>query len=101
MTALVLIVVYGLVAFIGFRKRDRTVDGVEVSLCLTCANSVVTRGTCDQEWVACNYGGAMRAVKFTVCSCSGYWAATNSNKLAIIEGFVRNEREVYAEVAIS
>jgi hypothetical protein len=43
----------------------------------------------------------MRAVKFTVCSCSGYCAATNSNKLAIIEGFVRNEREVYAEVAIS
>jgi len=96
--------VYIFVAVLGFVNRDKgdkNVGATEVSLCLTCVNSVVTRGTCDEEWVACNYGGAMRAVKFTVCSCSGFSEVGNTNKLVTIEGFVREEREVYAEVAIS
>jgi hypothetical protein len=97
----VAVVVYAIVAAIGFAGRDRTVHGVEVSLCLTCANAVVTRGTRGQELIACNYGGAMRAVKFTVCSCSGYRATSSSEKIVTIEGFVRESREVYAEVAIS
>jgi|SRR5664279_2978307 len=96
--------VYILVAVLGFVKRDKTSKGgraTEASLCLTCVNSVVTRGTCNEEWVACNFGGAMRGVKFTVASCSGFCGVANSNKLVTIEGFVREEREVYAEVAIS
>jgi len=95
--------VYILVAVLGFVKRDKgdkNIRATEASLCLTCVNSVVTRGTCNEEWVACNFGGAMRAVKFTVCSCSGFCDLRSSNKLVTIQGFVREEGEVYAEVAI-
>ena len=88
-------------AAIGFTRRDRTVDGREVSLCLTCTNAVVTRGTRGQEWIACNFGGAMRAVKFTVCSCAGYRGTSVSEKLVTIEGFAREKHRVYEEVAIS
>ena len=95
------VIVYAIVAAIGFARRDRTVDGPEVSLCLTCTNAVVTRGTRGQEWIACNFGGAMRAVKFTVCSCTGYRATSVSEKLVTIEGFAREKRGVYQEVAIS
>ena len=95
------VIVYTIVAAIGFVRRDRTVDGREVSLCLTCTNAVVTRGTRGQEWIACNFGGAMRAVKFTVCSCTGYCATSVSGKLVTIEGFAREKRGVYEEVAIS
>ena len=97
----VAVLVYAIVGAIGFARRDRTIDGVEVSLCLTCANAVVTRGTRCEEWVACNYGGAMRAVKFTVCSCTGYHAASGTDKIVTIRGFAREGREVYEEVAIS
>ena len=86
------VIVYTIVAAIGFRRRDRTVHSREVSLCLTCTNAVVTHGTRGQEWIACNFGGAMRAVKFTVCSCTGF---------VTIEGFAREKRGVYEEVAIS
>ena len=72
-----------------------------MSLCLTCANAVVTRGTRGQELFACNYGGAMRAVKFTVCSCTGYRATSGSEKLVTIAGLARDQRTVYEEVAIS
>src|SRR5215831_5435141 len=98
MEAFVLLIVYGIIAAIGFAKRNTTVQGVEVSLCLTCANAVVTRGTRGQELIACNFGGAMRAVKFTVCSCTGYRATAGAEKLVTIEGFVRESREVYEEV---
>jgi hypothetical protein len=95
------VIVYAIVAAIGFTRRDRTVDGGEMSLCLTCTNAVVARGTRGQEWIACNFGGAMRAVKFSVCSCTGYRATSVSEKLVTIEGFAREKRGVYEEVAIS
>ena len=101
MEAFALLIVYGIIAAIGFMKRDTTIRGVEVSLCLTCANAVVTRGTRGQELIACNFGGAMRSVKFTVSSCTGYRANSGPEKLVTIEGFVRESREVYEEVAIS
>jgi hypothetical protein len=97
-----LVAVYAVIAFIRFAvARNKSAGGKEVSLCLACINSVVTRGTLNEEWIACNYGGAMRAVKFTVCSCSGYRTPVSTKKLVTIEGFVREEREVYPEVAIS
>jgi hypothetical protein len=43
----------------------------------------------------------MGAVKFTVCSCTGYRATSGSEKLVTIEGFARDQRSVYEEVAIS
>ena len=70
------------------------------SLCLTCINAVVTRGTNGRTWVACNFAGAMRPVKFTVCQCTGFCVKAGPAKLVTIEGFVRNEHEVYTEVAI-
>jgi len=101
MEGLLIVAIYALVAVLGFVKRYKSAGGTEASLCLTCVNSVVTRGTRHEEWVVCNYGGAMRAVKFTVCSCSGYCTSANTTKLVTIEGFVREEPEVYAEIAIS
>ena len=95
------VIVYAIVAAIGFAKRDRTLVRAEESLCLTCPNAVVSRGSRGQEWVACNLGGAMRAVKFTVCSCTGYRATSGPERLVTIEGFAREKRGVYEEVAIS
>ena len=96
-----LLLVYGIVAAIGYRRRDRGVDGAEVSLCLTCVNAVVTHGTRGEECVVCNYGGAMRPMKFTVCECSGYCSTPSASKLVKIEGFAPDKSEVYVEVAIS
>jgi hypothetical protein len=93
--------IYALIALISFACRDRTVTGVQVSLCLTCVNAVVTRGTRGEESIACNYAGAMRPVKFTVCECTGYSGREGRCKLVTIEGFARESREVYAEVTIS
>ena len=95
------VIVYAIVAAIGFAKRDSTPVRAEESLCLTCSNAVVTRGTRGQEWVACNLGGAMRPVKFIVCSCTAYGATSAREKLVTIEGFAREKRGVYEEVAIS
>ena len=101
MELLIAAFIYALIALIGFARRDRNLTGTQVSLCLTCANAVVTRGVRGPQWVACNYGGAMRPVKFTVCECTGYSPRGEGGKLVTIEGFARESREVYAEVAIS
>jgi len=101
MEMLFVIFVGAAVVAYGFAKRNRVVNGGEASLCLKCAHSVVARGTRGEGWIACNYGGAMRAVKFTVCSCSRYCEPSTAGKLVAIAGFVRDESEVYAEVAIS
>ena len=45
------VIVSTIVATIGFARRDRTVDGREASLCLTCTNAVVTHGTRGREWI--------------------------------------------------
>ncbi len=82
------------------RARWKPRDAEE-SLCLICVNAVVTRGQRGKVMVACNFAGAMRPVKFTVCQCSGFCVKAGPAKLVKIEGFVREEREVYTEVAIS
>ena len=46
------VIVYAIIGAIGFARRDRTLDGVEVSLRLTCGHAVVARGTRGQEWIA-------------------------------------------------
>jgi len=81
-------------------KRLRTRALVE-SLCLACVNAVVTRGTNGKTLVACNFGGAMRPVKFEVCQCSGFCTNAKPAKLVKIEGFVPEQGAVYAEVAIA
>jgi hypothetical protein len=101
MEVLSIVLIYGIVAAIAYRWRDRTVDVAVESLCLTCVNAVVTRGTRGEEWVACNLGGALRPVKFTVRECTGHSSAHSSCKLITIEGFAPESRDVYAEVAIS
>ena len=100
MEILWVVLVYAIVAAYAYSTRERPVDSVEVSLCLICGNAVVTRGTHGEELIACNFGGAMRPVKFTVSSCSGFSERTDTRKLVTIAGFVREEPEVYAEVAI-
>jgi hypothetical protein len=73
----------------------------EETLCLACVNAVVTRGVRGQKWVACNYAGYLRPVKFAVCDCTGFCGRGGTAKLVTIEGFVPDKREVYAEVAIT
>ena len=70
------------------------------SLCLACVNALVTRGAYGKLMVACNVAGAVRPVKFTVYECTGFCVKAEPPRLVTIEGFVCNEREVYAEVAI-
>ena len=43
----------------------------------------------------------MRPVKFTVCQCTGFCVKAGPATVVKIEGFVRDEREVYADVAVS
>ena len=73
----------------------------EKTLCLTCVNAVVTRGTRGQKRVACNLSGTLRPMKFAVCECTAFCVPGELPKLVIIEGFAPRSREVYAEVAIS
>jgi hypothetical protein len=93
--------ILAIVAAIGFVGRDRSLDGVEVSLCVTCVNAMITRGTRGEERTACTFGGALRPVDFTVRECTGYCSKRNTSRLVKIEGFTPEDREVYAEVAIS
>lgn len=100
MAALLIIVLYEIAAAIGHRWCKPTIDGPVASLCLTCVNAVVTRGTRGQERLACAYGGGLRPVEFTVCECTALCGTRSATKLVAIQGFVREAREVYEEVAI-
>jgi hypothetical protein len=72
MESLAIIFVYAIVVAIGYAGRDRSIDGTETSLCLTCVNAMIIRGTRGQRRIACTFGGALLPVKFTVCECTGY-----------------------------
>lgn len=72
----------------------------EETLCLTCVNAVVTRGTRGQKWVACSLSGNLRPVKFAVCECTAFCVPNHSLHLVTIEGFAPRPREVYAEVVV-
>jgi len=100
MERLMLLVVFVLVGVLGFAMRGRTVDGTEVSLCLTCASAVITRGTRGEKYIACHLGGGLRTVNFTVCECTGYSVRGEACKLVTIEGFTPQKREVYREIRI-
>ena len=101
MELLSFLMICGVAGAIGHVLRDRAVSGTQVSLCLACTNAVITRGTSGQQTIACNYGGAMRPMKFVVCECTGYGNKGNTPTLVKIAGFVREERDIYEEVAIS
>ena len=101
MESLIIILVYAVVAAIAYGMRDRSVDGTTVSLCLTCVNAMVTRGTGGQERVACTCGGGLRKLEFTVCECTCYRSTQSTCSLVRIEGFAGDKHEVYEEVAIS
>jgi len=92
-------IVIGLVA--GAVRLVREYSNVEEeTLCLTCVNAVVTRGTRGQKWVACNLSGNLRPVKFAVCECTAFCVPIRSPQLVTIEGFAPRPRGVYAEVII-
>jgi hypothetical protein len=99
MEFLIVWIVYGLIfAAPRIIRRIRAVE--EETLCLACANAVVTRGVSGQKLVACNFAGAMRPVKFAVRECTGFCPRGGVAKLVTIEGFAPDKREVYAKVAI-
>ena len=101
METLIIVFVWAVIAAVRFAARSRPVEQNQESLCLICVNAVVTRGTNGKTLIACNFAGAMRPVKFTVCECTGFCVKAGPAKVVKIEGFVRDEREVYAEVAVS
>ena len=101
MESLIVILIYAVVAAVAYRLQDRTIDGTTISLCLTCVNAMITRGTGGEERIACIFGGVLLPVKFTVCECTRYCSSCNTTKLVKVEGFVRDEGEVYAKIAIS
>ena len=101
METLIIVFVWAVIAALRFAVRSRPVERNQESLCLTCVNAVVTRGTNGKTLIACNFAGAMRPVKFTVCQCTGFCVKAGPATVVKIEGFVRDEREVYAEIAIS
>ena len=68
MESLIITLVYAVVAAIAYGMRDRSVDGTTVSLCLTCVNAMITRGTGGEERIACTCGGVLRPVTLTVFS---------------------------------
>src|ERR1017187_5948396 len=79
------------------RKRQTMVTIMSAgTLCRTCVNSHVVKGSGGKELISCTFGGTLRAIKFEVSECTGF-----SNRLVTItpvrvEGFVRNSNEVYA-----
>ena len=83
------------------RKRQTMVTIMRAgTLCRTCVNSQVVKGFRGKELISCTFGGTLRAIKFEVSECTGF-----SNRLVTItpvriEGFVRSEGQVYAEVRI-
>ena len=91
---------YVLAALTKYATRPWVKEPLEPSLCLTCVNAVVTRGTRGQKWVACNLNGTFRPVKFAVCECTAFCVPGGPPKLVTIEGFAPEQREVYAKVAI-
>jgi hypothetical protein len=86
---------------IALRKRATIVTIMRAgTLCRTCVNSHVVKGFGGKELISCTFGGALRAIKFEVSECTGF-----SNRLVTItpvrvQGFVREQSEVYAEVRI-
>ncbi len=101
METLTVVCIWAAIAVLRFAPRLRPGVAMQESLCLICVNAVVTRGQRGKVMVACNFAGAMRPVKFTVCQCSGFCVKARPEKLVKIEGFVREERKVYAEAALS
>jgi len=97
-----IIVISGAVPAIERRLREREQRRREVeTLCLSCTNSLVMRSQRGNVFVTCNFGGAMRPLKIAVCECSGFRPKGPVAELVTIEGFIREEREVYAEIAVS
>ena len=92
------IVIGLLIAAVRLVREHRKVE--EETLCLTCVNAVVTRGTGGQKWVACNLSGNLRPVKFAVCECTAFCVPHRAPQLVTIEGFAPRPREIYAEVNI-
>jgi len=101
METLIVILVGAVIAALRFAVSRCPADSGQESLCLTCVNAMVTRATNGKVLITCTCAGAMRPVKFAVCQCTGFCPKARPAKLVKIAGFVRDEREVYEEVAIS
>ena len=84
MEALICLVFWGVVIAGAVLRGQLALRIASESLCLACVNAVVTRGVGGKVLVACNFGGAMRPVKFTVCQCTGFCVKAGPAKLVKI-----------------
>src|SRR5664279_5486748 len=95
------IVIMVAVVQIALRKRATIVTILRAgSLCRTCVNSQVVKGFAGKELISCTFGGALRAIKFEVSECTGFSDRLVTITPVRVEGFVKREDEVYAEVRI-
>lgn len=85
-----------------FRERE-TVAIVQRqgTLCRTCVNSHMVKGFSGKELISCAFGGTLRPIKFEVRECSGFGDRLVAITPVRVVGFVREEKEVYAEVRIA
>jgi hypothetical protein len=70
------------------------------TLCRTCVNSHLVTGFSGKELISCTFGGTLRPMKFEVRECTGFSKRLVTIAPVRIEGFVREENKVYAEVRI-
>ena len=81
------------------RKRvTEATEQREETLCRTCLSSHVVKGSGGKELISCTFGGTLRAIKFEVSECTGFSDRPVTITPVRVEGFVRREDEVYAEV---
>ena len=84
------------------RKRETMVTLMRKgTLCRTCVNAHMVRGSSEKELISCTFGGALRPIKFEVRECTGFSSRLVTIAPVRIKGFVREENEVYAEVRIT
>ena len=73
------------------------------ALCHKCANVHRVKGTGGKELLFCNFGSELRAIRFSVCECTGYRSNEEPTPVRIA-GFVRldelNNEEAFPAVAI-
>ena len=55
METLIILFVWAVIAGLRFAARSRPTEPNQESLCLTCVNAVVTRGTNGKTLIACNF----------------------------------------------
>lgn len=69
----------------------RACSAGEVSICRTCACSLIQKDSNGEEVISCTYGGRLNPVSFVVIECSG-WEGRHVERPERVAGFVAPAR---------